>query len=445
MHVEVVVLLRFRVANHASLRDEQELSLIAADRHPERAERGVEGAGGFRVVPVAAIYGTNASGKSNVIDAIGWMRSAVLSSFRSWDPEGGVPRRPFALRPDTASWPSTFSVDFVVHGVRHEFGFSVDDEKILEEWLYYYPERKANRLYERKADGTVVFGRSLTGRKKIISELLRPNSLYLSVAAAQNHAQLGEIFRWFRSGLQLATDGNYRARMDSTVRLLLDDEAGGGTSSPVMQLLKYADLGVSGLAVEEPDESVMDEYRRLRQVMRDVLGDRVRVESPGLHTVRVEHRTDGGVFPLDLNEESSGTKTWIGLIGPILGVLSAGSVLCVDELDARLHPYLVDALVGMFQSPEVNRTGAQLIFSTHEAALLGKNVRTELYRDQVWFTEKSHETLSTRIFPLTEFHVRDSIENLEKRYLSGRYGAVPSLDDELLGKIGRSIVVGGNA
>ncbi|MFF2123282.1 ATP/GTP-binding protein [Kitasatospora sp. NPDC058184] len=431
------MLLRFRVTNHASLRDEQELSLVASDRHPERAERELA-SGGHRVVPVAAIYGTNASGKSNVVDAIRWMRQAVLSSFRRWDPTGGVPRRPFALRRDVASSPTSFSVDFALNGVRHEFGFSVDDDRVTEEWLYYYPERKANRLYERRADSSVVFGRSLTGRKKIISELLRPNSLYLSVAAAQGHPQLSEVYRWFQTGLRLATDGNFRARLDHTVQLLLGGRQQVGPA-PVMRLLQFADLGVSGLEVEEPDEAVVDDYERLTQAMREALGERVRVEAQGLHSVRVEHRTVEGVFPLDLGEESSGTRTWIGLMGPVLVALAQGAVLCVDELDARLHPYLVDALVGMFQSPDINRSGAQLIFSTHEAALLGRNVRTELFRDQVWFTEKDADTLATRLFPMTEFHVRDSLENLEKRYLAGRYGAVPYLDDDLMSEISEAV------
>ncbi|WP_063794217.1 AAA family ATPase [Streptomyces graminilatus] len=431
------MLLRFQVTNHASLRDEQELSLIASDRHPERAECELVN-GEHRAVPVAAIYGTNASGKSNVIDAIRWMRQAVLSSFRHWDPTGGIPRRPFALRRDVTSSPTSFSVDFALNGVRHEFGFSVDDDRVTEEWLYYFPERKANRLYERNGDSPVAFGRSLTGRKKIISELLRPNSLYLSVAAAQGHPQLSEVYRWFQKGLRLATDGNFRNRLDHTVRLLRDDREQ-GDSAPVMRLLQFADLGVSGLEVEEPDETVIDEYQRLTRAMREALGNRVRVETPGLHSVRVEHRTTEGVFPLDLAEESSGTRTWIGLMGPVLATLAEGAVLCVDELDARLHPYLVDALVGMFQSPDVNRSGAQLIFSTHEAALLGRNVRTELFRDQVWFTEKDAETLATRLFPMTEFHVRDSLENLEKRYLAGRYGAVPYLDDDLLREISEAV------
>ncbi|WP_326699119.1 hypothetical protein OG909_18540 [Streptomyces sp. NBC_01754] len=115
--------------------------------------------------------------------------------------------------------PSSFAVDFVPGGVHHQFGFSVNDDRVTEEWLYYYPEGRQRRLYERRDDGDVTFGRRLTGRRKLIAELLRPNSLYLSVAAAQGHEQLGEVFRWFRSGLRMATDHDFPHRLDHTVRL----------------------------------------------------------------------------------------------------------------------------------------------------------------------------------------------------------------------------------
>ncbi|MFD7065984.1 ATP/GTP-binding protein [Streptomyces sp. NPDC059913] len=434
------MLLRFQVANHASLREEQELSLVVGDHHPERAE--VRLSDDVSAVPVVAVYGTNASGKSNLLDALGWMRSAVLSSFRHWDPSGGVPRRPFALRRDASAHPSSFAVDFVVAGVRHQFGFSTDDDRVTEEWLYYYPEGRQRRLYERDAEGQVVFGRWLTGRRKLIAELLRPNSLYLSVAAAQGHEQLGAVFRWFGSGLRMATDRDFPQRLDHTVRLCLAED-GEPAAESAMALLRFADLGVSGLEIKEWDEAAREDHERITRAIRDVLGEKVRIQQDQKRRVRVDHRTADGVFPLDLAYESSGTRTWIGLIGPVITTLMEGGVLCVDELDARLHPYLVDALVGMFQSPETNVTGAQLVFSTHEAALLGRNVRTELFRDQVWFTEKDPETLATRLFPLTEFSVRGSADNLEKRYLGGRYGAVPHLDDDVLRDMTAALRYGG--
>ncbi|MFJ3701484.1 MULTISPECIES: ATP/GTP-binding protein [Streptomyces] len=437
------MLLRFQVANHASLLDEQELSLIAADRHDTRAEVSAPG-GELRAVPVLAMYGTNASGKSNVVDAIAWMRTAVLSSFRRWDPDGGVPRRPFALGGKGAEQPSSFAVDFVLEGVRHQFGFSVDDTRVTEEWLYYYPEGRQRRLYERDAADVVTFGRWLTGRRKVIAELLRPNSLYLSVAAAQGHDQLHRVFQWFSSGLRVATDHNFSQRLDRTVQLCLAG-LGGSEPSPVMTLLRFADLGVSGLEIAEWDDTVLEGQKRISRVLQEALGDKAKVEVNSKQRVRVEHRTAEGTFALDLAQESSGTRTWIGLVGPVVTTLAEGGTLCVDELDARLHPYLVDALVGMFQSPETNTAGAQLVFTTHEAALLGRNVRTELFRDQVWFTEKDPGALTTRLFPMTEFSVRDSVDNLERRYLGGRFGAVPHLEDELLRDTAAALRLGGGS
>ncbi|OIV37058.1 hypothetical protein BIV57_12895 [Mangrovactinospora gilvigrisea] len=438
------MLLRFQVTNHASIRDEQELSLIAGDDRGARAQRPVPGAASLKAVPVAAIYGSNASGKSNLVDAMSWMRRAVLDSFRRWDPSGGVPRRPFRLRPDPQTHPSTYELDFVVDGIRYEFGFTVDDACVLEEWLACFPEGKRRALYTRTGSdpASLSFGRSLTGRRKTISDLLRPNSLYLSVAAAQNHELLGRLHRWFRNGMRTATDGNFAARLDYTVGLLRRRDTG---SSTLVDLLRFADLGVEHLEFSRHDEKYLAEYKRVTTALSEALGRPVKNDGPE-YRVTVQHRTEEGVFDLELNEESSGTRTWIGMLGPVLGALAAGSVLAVDELDARLHPYLADALVGMFQNADLNRHGAQLVFTTHEASLLGPHARTELSRDQVWFTEKPLETLATRLFPITDFYVRDSPDsrdNLERRYLSGRYGALPHLDDELLRRVAADTAEGG--
>ncbi|RKN41895.1 AAA family ATPase [Streptomyces hoynatensis] len=437
------MLLRFQVANHASIRDEQEITFVAGDDRPQRAQRPVPGTR-LAAVPVAAVYGANASGKSNVVSALAWMRRAVLDSFRHWDPAGGVPRRPFRLRQDPGAHPSTYELDFAVDGVRYEFGFTVDDAGIREEWLACFPEGKRRKLYTRTGPGpdSLTFGRSLAGRRKTISELLRSNSLYLSVAAAQNHELLGRLHRWFRDDLRTASDQDYRARLTYTVGLLRSGDE--RSRDALVNLLRFSDLGVTRLEFHEPDERLLDETKRIQAALNDA-GVPFRLDAPE-HDVRVRHRTEGGTFTLELDEESSGTRTWIGMLGPVLLALGSGGALVVDELDARLHPYLADALVGMFQSPDVNRKGAQLLFTTHEASLLGNNARTQLFRDQVWFTEKDPDTLGTRLFPITDFHVRDSPDakdNLEKRYLSGRYGALPFLDDELLRRMADDIASGG--
>lgn len=423
------MLLRFRVTNHASLRDEQQISLVADGSRQGRAE-GTVPRSSHRTVPVAAIYGPNASGKSNVIHAVAWMRRAVLSSFSNWDPAGGVPRKPFAFRRDVADHPSEFNVEFVLEGVRYEYGFTCDDDRVREEWLFSYPEGKPRRLYERQPDGTLRFGRALTGRLKVIAELLRPNSLYLSVAAAQGHPLLGAIFRWFQRHVGLATEGNVPERIDYTIAQYVEG-VGNDEDQALTGLLRFADLGVSALELQEPDPEAKVEQERVLTALRKAVGA-ISVRESVVDRVRVEHRTPSGVFNLPFGDESSGTRMWIGLLGPVLKTLERGSVLCVDELDARLHPHLTDVLVGMFQSAQINQHGAQLVFSTHETSLLGRSSRTELFRDQVWFTEKD-EAGATKLFPMTDFQVRaDTTENFEKRYLVGRYGALPFFDEDLL-------------
>lgn len=439
------MLLRFQVTNHASIRDEQEISFIADAVAPHRVETPVP-ASTHRTVPVAAVYGPNASGKSNVLDALDWTGKAVHRSFARWTPDQGIPRRPFSLRPDARTYPSTYEIDFVVGGVRYTYGFEVDDERVREEWLFFYPEASRRKLYERvtDADGEsrMSFGRSLTGRRKVIADLLRPNSLYLSVAAAQGHDLLGEVYRWFSTSLRSATDRDFESRLGFTVDLYgaSDSDEPPAYRAPLQHLLGLADLGVSGLAVSDPDEKAAQEIRQIGGAVREAVGGRVRVDTRSPRRVQVEHRTEDGVHRLNLNEESSGTRTWIGLLGPIVTTLRDGTVLSVDELDARLHPHLADVLVGLFQSPEVNRRGAQLLFSTHEASLLGRNARTELRRDQIWFTEKDSRTGGTLVFPMSDFQVRpDSTQNLEKRYLEGRFGALPHLDDDLLARLADSL------
>ena len=142
----------FRLANHRSFATEQELSLLAVYDRAQPA------------LPVAAIYGANASGKSSLLDGLAFMRGAVLESFRSWDSEGGVPRRPFRLDPALRAQPSGYVVDAIIADVRYTYGFTLSDDRVLEEWLYSYPEKKKRVLFER-LDGRIRFGSTLGGER----------------------------------------------------------------------------------------------------------------------------------------------------------------------------------------------------------------------------------------------------------------------------------------
>jgi AAA15 family ATPase/GTPase len=417
------MLLRFRVENHRSLRDEQELSLVAASLSDE-ARGLIELDKKDAIVPVAAIYGANASGKSNVIHALEFMRRVVVDSHRSWSPEGPIPREPFALDPASASAPTLLEVDFRVAGVRYRYGFVVDSQRVLEEWLYAWPSGRRQLWFARDVDETphFQFGKHLKGENHVIQNVTRPNSLFLSASAQNNHPQLTPLYSWFARGLRTFRHDSSEFQLLSVARRLVLERSAPSEAptwkARLLTLLQSSDLGISDVEVDA--HSITDLTSRRRWFGPPGDGSRV----PLLFT----HQTapDRPAAQLTLEQESRGTATLVALAIPLLDVLAEGGVLCVDELDASLHPLLALQIVELFCDRESNPQGAQLIFNTHDTNLLGNLLdRTPLRRDQIWFTEKDSDG-ATRLFPLTDFHPRKQ-ENLERGYLQGRYGAVPFL------------------
>jgi hypothetical protein len=428
------VLLRFCATNYASLKDEQELSLVALDDHPGLATSAVP-LGKERVLPVVGIFGPNASGKSNIVKAMDFAQSVVVESHQYWLPEEPIPRWPFRLDMDSRIAPSAFVFDFVHDEVRYEYGFRLDDAAVQEEWLYYWPKGKRSTLFERRGM-TTGFGPSLIGHKATIAELVRENSLFLSAAAANNHPQLRSVAAWFSSWRRVTT-----ADFAAPPSRMLDVQT--------MAALRYADVGVIGAAIVERSADEADlglggprRYRRRRATTNPDAGPADAApaeEGPPKRSARLElvHQaaTDSGGETLPWQWESSGTQTWLRLSQLATSSLRRGSLLAIDDLGCDLHPLLTAQLVGLFQDPRTNPRGAQLIFTGHDVNLLGKHVEHRLRRDQVWLTDKDPGG-ATKLYPLTEYgRVRDGVDDVEGRYLQGRYGAVPFFDRSILDEL----------
>lgn len=417
---EKSMLIRFRVANFRSLRDEQELSLVAALRGGRRDLLRVEGLG-VDLLRVAGIYGPNAAGKSNVLEALLFMAEAVVGSHRLWPPEGPVPREPFLLDQESRREPSLFEADIVVEGVSYQYGFVLDDEKVLEEWLHAFPHGRRQVWFSRdvSAAETFAFGKKLKGNNRLLARLTRPNCLFLSVAAGYNHESLTTVYRWFARKLRSATA---QERVSWTAfQDLIHRRERKGEENPLLDFLQLADLGVTGFEVREqaPGRSSGDEESSFRSPD----GNR--------WTFELKHQAGEATVALPLSKESRGTRAWLSLLGPILESLESGSLLCVDELDASLHPRLAVEVIQIFQDPDLNPNGAQLLFNTHDTSLLGTLLGDPvLHRDQVWFVEKDRAGAS-RLYPLTDFKPR-KLENVERGYFHGRYGAVPFLSPRCL-------------
>lgn len=420
------VLLAFRAENVRSFRDRFELNLLATPLAEDNVPRDVrwrEGGQPLRVLPAACVFGANASGKSNVLRAMEDMRRHVLHSFRSADPAGRIPRRPFLLDSSASQGPSTFEIDLVLHGVRHEYGFRLDDDRVLDEWAYRYPRGRAALIFKREGD-SVELGTSDRGKGRAVLELLRSNALFLSTAAAANHPALLPLYEWFGRNLRLAEAASRGHRWAFTTELLQNPE----TREQVLALLRAADLGVVGARPRPLDPQMLE---RLRRAVRILSGQEDEPEGseadfPAIVELGVilSHRSGQDEVEFDTIDESVGTLVWLGLIGPVVDALAQGSVLLADELESSLHPALVIHLARLFQDPETNPRRAQLIFNSHEATLLGDSVGGRvLGRDQVWFTEKLSDG-STRLYPLSDLEPRKE-EAIGRRYLAGRYGATP--------------------
>jgi uncharacterized protein len=423
------MLIEFRVENHRSLRDEQVLTMEAgrigdeADPRPRRVAGSSES-----LLPVVVLYGANASGKSNVLAGLQFMRDAVLDSQRHWAPDAGVPRDPFAWGPTRAA-PSLFEVAVLVDDVRYEYGFEASDSRFSEEWLYAWPNGKKQLWFERDEDN-FKFGDHFKGENKLLEGLTRPNVLFLSAAVQLKHVQLQPIYEWFRrmqSFRVISTRPTYPSRLpiemilEAVLQQLLDeDEVAIAQESPPFQdgetadfllkgfraLLSNADFGILDFRIDKSD-TPKGQRRRLRRI-------------------QLKHQSNSEDAWLPLDEESRGTQMLFNLGWHILAAIRTGGVVVVDELESSLHPILGQRIVGLFNDPETNPRNAQLIFTTHDTNLLGTTLgEPALRRDQVWFTEKDSEGASI-LYPLTDYKPRKA-ENLERGYLQGRFGAIPFL------------------
>lgn len=416
------MLIQFRVENHRSLRDEQVLSLVAASDKADVHLLRPEGLG-EALVPVVGIYGANASGKSNVLAAIAFMRRAVLDSQRRWNVDG-TPREPFLLS-DKESEPSLYEVDVIIDGVRYRYGFQLSESRIEEEWLFAWPHGRKAMWFERDGDH-FEFGKTLHGENEAIRSLTRLNSLFLSAAAQNNHAALLPIFRYFETW-RLALSRNRRllptGLISSELAQRLDARGDATDRDAIIQLLRDADTGIVDVRVESLKAPQLP---LLVEEPENFIHPGMWPPSP---KVFFRHRSaDSQRAWLPLASESAGTVALLGLAPSVVDTLRRGGVLCIDELEASMHPTLALRLVLMFNDPARNPYGAQLVFTTHDTHLLGTVVgEPALRRDQVWFTEKD-DSGATHLYPLTEFHPRKE-ENLERGYLQGRYGAIPFLGE----------------
>ena len=412
------MLLRFSVSNYLSILDEQELSMVAGNRKTVKGAYRIP-LGDLNILPSAVIYGPNASGKSNLISALRFLSNSVLHSHAQRTPESGVPRIPFAFDQDALEQPTTVDVDFVIEGVRYQFGFEADNNRFLSEWLFAFPEGKRRKLYERK-ESDVTFGPSMKGQKKILIDLMRPNSLFLSTATQNDHEELTRVRKFF---LNVSFNSDIAVE-NATVDFTFSNE---DIDPRTISFLSRVGTGVTGY--RRRDEEWSDSAKSIHREMLDMfrryaLKDSEDADSFDLSvpTAKIElaHRArDGADCYLSLTRESAGTRRLLLLMSKVFKAIDAGNLIVIDEIDASLHTFAVESIIALFDDPEINSKGAQLLATVHDTNLLASEF---LERDQVWFAEKN-EAGESEFFSLSEIRSRPA-DNFELGYLQGRYGAM---------------------
>jgi hypothetical protein len=425
------MIIEFRVKNHRCFRDEQVLSLVAGT--DKSLPDNVFTEDKFRLLRSAAIYGPNASGKSSLIEALGFMRDFVVNSGQA-KPGDPIAVNPHRLDAASAKEPSLFELTFILDGTRYQYGFTATRQRVLDEWLYSYPTNKAREWFRREWDAKAnkpkyVFpSQNLKGRKQEIADETGENRLFLSWAANRNHEQLLPIYEWFSKRLRELPPKDYLAPVTAQMAFSVEVMRGA-----VVQMLQSADFGISDIQITERklDESRLGELKGVKDLgekERSKLIDAVKAEcdrNPRFD-VQLAHR---GVRDMtasfSLKQESDGTQRFFSLIGPWLASLRLGYTVFVDEIDASLHPMLTRKLIEVFHDPKWNTSGAQLILTTHDVSLMDSSL---FRRDQIWLTEKDGEG-AAHLYSLNDYKKPRKEENWRKGYMAGRYGAVPVLGD----------------
>lgn len=431
------MIVSFSVANFRSFLSEETLSLVGSNRlsgsHEDHAVAIPDSK--EKVLRAAVLYGANGAGKSNLFKALQYVKSVALEPR----PHSGTGRQPFRFSgaPDA---PSSFDLQFIAADKLYRFGFKADDERITEEWLVHVVGNRQRPLYERTTDehGKVTInaeGLKNAGEKVMALATVggpRNQSFLATVKATLEEPDYGEdlvrVVRWFGQRLNLIgpddSFGPLSHRIDWDEGFLKD--AG--------EILNLASTGVHHLELDYKKIST-DEARALAPTMRDLAehegapvkledGNELLVRGDNLYQVRIRviHEHEPGEFiPLELSEESDGTRRLLNLSPALYRLRMTGAVYVIDEIDRSLHPMLVRAFLEFFLKTHDGRAG-QTVVTAHESSLLDQDL---LRRDEIWFAEKDQSGAS-RLYSLLDFKVRNDLE-IRKHYLQGRFGAVPFL------------------
>lgn len=410
------MLIEFSVENYLSIKERITLSMVASkdQTHENNVIKDVNK--GLNILKTAVIFGANASGKTNVLKAINFVFS-FLDKSHTMQQGKKILVTPFKLDRACIDKPSSFEIIFKYEEIKYAYGFSATEEKVIDEYLYYYPNGRQSIIFERDETSKYKFTNDAEKQKQIIEKFDSKNKLYLSTANVWEYEKAKLPFNWLTNNLK--TIISHENLESLTVSIMKSDKS---FEKQIKKLFSDIIEDIKDIKIEEVEFDNSQLMKYLSEEAKSKLGDEL--NSGNLISINTLHKMNYSdeLVEFDLEDESDGTQKLFGLLGPWVHVLNNGLTLIVDELDIRLHSKLTRFLVELFHNPQINKNNAQLIFSTHDTNLLDQDL---FRRDQIWFTQKEDDN-STDLYSLDDFPVRKDAA-IEKGYLQGKYGAIPSL------------------
>lgn len=443
------MLVQFRLRNFMSVRDEQVFSLVAANTIKEKDEslagNVVTVFEQIDLVKTAVVYGANASGKSNLLRALEYFIDKILYSSGPGTSAGTY--SPFILDQQSAAEPTLFEAVFVVDKVTYRYGFEVQQQSVITEWLYIR-RKQETYVFERDANELRV-NRPYKKLQELKSNtMVAPFSLLINLGAIFNDETCRIVLNWAANVQYIEGTEDYQFRT-YTIQYLQQPE----NKQRILTLLRSADLGIEDIELVQydldksvlmptfygggdwspsdptsfatyPSEALPQGSFRSKTTIKP--STNYIIQTTRLLWDQEAHTFRSLSMPLN-TFESQGTQKFFNLIGLILFIIDRGGLLIADELDTKLHPLLTQRIVQLFNSPVTNPHNAQFVFATHDTNLLSAGL---FRRDQIWFTEKDPRG-ATQLYALTDYKpggktVRND-EQLEKNYVAGKYGGIPYL------------------
>ena len=420
------MLLEFSCSNHKSIKDKVVLSMIAGK--DSTFEDDLLHYRNLRILRQAVIYGANGSGKSNLVDAIQFVKNLVVNSINHRSGEGilQVPHKLLGFEHD-----SIYRIQFVAEGVRYAYGFTLRNMLVTDEYLYYFPNGRQVKIFERLENDSYKEGDRFKNKFEACQSVLKPNRLFLSCAEDRSKVyEIHQAFSFFRNQLVIYRESDVNNWFEYSMQIMHQSSA---VKNAVISFMRGLGAQIKDISIkitkEDLDVSLLPPF----------LSDEFKANiARNVNKIDVQIIYDK--FSIDFYHESSGVQKLLKFLVPLINIIRTGKVLVCDEIEATLHEAIVYKLVSLFGKIKASNL-PQIIFTTHDTSILSLDL---FRRDQIWFTELKLEDRGTDFYSLVEIKNVRKDDNIARGYIAGKYGAIPMLNVDLAKIISELQEDGGN-